>query len=139
MRTSTPDCAEIDFLEWTVIDILDFSIEGVGRCHVSHTNDSDCPTCCLQFENDLRVGINDLISNNKFRRPQYLLNQMDQLGVVVATRRLVSNVELSDGFADLALLGLLDRSLESSVLGFSGPCPIFDEGVKSSARRKLGK
>jgi hypothetical protein len=93
----------------------------------------------LLFESELRAGIDDLINNHKFRRPQYLLNQIDRVGAVEATRKLVSSVEPSHGFTDLATMGLLDRSLESSVLGFTGPCPIFDEGVKRSARRKLGR
>ncbi len=79
------------------------------------------------------------MAHHKFRRPQYLLNLMDQVGAVEATRTLVSRTELSDGFTDLALLGLLDRSLEASVLDFIGPCPIFDENVQRSARRKLGR
>ena len=62
---------------------------------MSHTSDSECPVCNWLFESDLRSGIEDLMAHHKFRRPQYLLNLMDQVGAVEATRTLVSRTELS--------------------------------------------
>lgn len=104
-----------------------------------HTFSSDCTTCHDQFSFDLMSGIDDLVAHHHFRRPQYALNLVNEIGAVEATRQLVAARQLSDGFTDLALLGLLDRSLESSVLTFVGPCPIFDQAVLASAKRKLGR
>jgi len=105
----------------------------------SHTLTSDCTTCHDHYSFDLLTGIDELVTTYRFRRPQYLLNLVNEIGAVEATRQLVAERQLSDGFTDLALLGLLDRSLEASVLNFTGPCPIFDQVVLASARRKLGR
>ena len=80
-----------------------------------------------------------MITNHKFRRPKYLLKRIDEVGAVGATKRLVSSAELSDGFTDLALMNLLDKSLGVSLVSFAGPCSIFSEEVKAPVRRKLGR